>query len=228
MGVIGASYCSVAQPSQKPPSKRLICPWNRTHASERSKGLSRGPAYGILYSFDLRNTQLTTDPQHELLDVVDDNNLVIATATRGEIHEKGWRHRACHIIVFNTAGHVFLQRRSLSKDSGAGLWDSSSAGHVDSGESYAECAVRELEEELGLVVSSAELREKFLLPANADNEMEFAQVYCLVTNNQPSPDAIEIMDSKWCEPTELDAWIEESPSEFTLVFRDIWRRLQLL
>jgi len=170
---------------------------------------------------------LTTDPQHELLDVVDDNNVVIATSTRGEIHEKGWRHRACHIIVFDTAGRVFVQRRSLSKDSGAGLWDSSSAGHVDSGESYAACAVREVEEELGLLVSSAELVEKFLVPAHADNEMEFAQIYTLVTNQQPTPDAIEIMDSKWCEPTELTAWIEKSPAEFTRVFRDIWQRLQL-
>jgi len=171
---------------------------------------------------------LTTDPQHELLDVVDENNVVISAATRGEIHAKGWRHRACHIIVFNTTGQVFVQRRSLSKDSGAGLWDSSSAGHVDSGEAYAACAVREVEEELGLVVSPAELVEKFLLPANANSEMEFAQIYTLVTNEQPTPDETEIMDSRWCEPTELDAWMERSPAEFTFVFRDIWQRLQLL
>jgi len=171
---------------------------------------------------------VTTDPQHELLDVVDANNVVIATATRGEIHKTGLRHRACHVIVFNSSGSVFVQRRSLSKDSGAGLWDSSSAGHVDSGESYYECAVRELQEELGLVVPVSDLNEKFMLPATAENEMEFAQVYTLVTSQQPIPDAIEIMDSKWCEVAELNIWMDQSPEEFTLVFRDIWQRLQLL
>jgi len=119
---------------------------------------------------------LTTDPQHELLDVVDDNNVVIATATRGEIHKKGLRHRACHIIVFNPSGQVYVQRRSLSKDNGAGLWDSSSAGHVDSGESFADCAVREIAEELGLTIAVSELSENFLLAAHPDNGMEFAQV----------------------------------------------------
>jgi len=181
-----------------------------------------------IYNHRLEESPLTTDPQHELLDVVDDNNVVIATATRGEIHKKGLRHRACHIIVFNRSGDVFVQRRSLSKDNGAGLWDSSSAGHVDSGEAYLECAVREIKEELGLAVAASELNEKFLLVAHPDNGMEFAKVYSLVTTQQPVPDAIEIMDSKWCQLVELDAWIEKSPEEFTAVFRDIWQRLQSL
>lgn len=169
---------------------------------------------------------MTTDPQHELLDVVDGNNVVIATATRGEIHKKGLRHRACHIIVFNPSGQVYVQRRSLSKDNGAGLWDSSSAGHVDSGESFADCAVREMAEELGLTIAVSELSENFLLAAHPDNGMEFAQVYSIITTKQPTPDAIEIMDSKWCDTKELNVWMENSPEEFTSVFRDIWRRLQ--
>ena len=119
-----------------------------------------------------------------------------------------------------------MQRRSLSKDNGAGLWDSSSAGHVDSGESYTDCAVRAIEEELGLTVAVSELSENFLLAAHPDNGMEFAQVYSIITTKQPTPDAIEIMDSKWCDTKELNVWMENSPEEFTSVFRDIWRRLQ--
>ena len=38
----------------------------------------------------------------------------------------------------------------MTKDTFPGAWDSSSSGHVDSGEDYDDCAVRELREELGL------------------------------------------------------------------------------
>ncbi|MDH3859471.1 MAG: NUDIX domain-containing protein, partial [Gammaproteobacteria bacterium] len=72
---------------------------------------------------------------HELLDVVDENDNIIAVKTRGEIHAECLMHRAVHILVFNSAGELFLQKRSLSKDEQPGKWDSSAAGHVDSGES---------------------------------------------------------------------------------------------
>ena len=88
---------------------------------------------------------------HELLDVVDADDRVIAVKTRGDIHAQGLKHRAVHILVFNGQGQVFLQKRSLSKDEQPGKWDSSAAGHVDSGETYLECASREIEEELGIV-----------------------------------------------------------------------------
>ena len=62
-------------------------------------------------------------------------------------------HRAVHILVFNQRGELFLQKRSMSKDNDPGMWDSSAAGHVDSGESYLDCATREIEEELGVEFS---------------------------------------------------------------------------
>jgi hypothetical protein len=84
---------------------------------------------------------------HELLDVVDENDNVITVKTRGEIHAQGLMHRAVHILVFNSDGELFLQKRSLSKDEQPGKWDSSAAGHLDSGEDYHDCARREIAEE---------------------------------------------------------------------------------
>lgn len=98
----------------------------------------------------LSNT-LHQDPD-ELFDVVDADDRVIGQATRAAVHRDGLLHRSAHVFVFNSRGELFLQRRALSKDENPGVWDSSAAGHLDAGESYAEAARRELLEELGLAL----------------------------------------------------------------------------
>lgn len=168
----------------------------------------------------------TTDPQDEIFDVVDEQNQVVGTATRADVHRLGLRHRACHIIVFDQQSRVLVQQRSLTKDNSPGLWDSSSAGHVDSGESYRDCALRELHEELGLNARADDLMEQFMLPAELFNGMEFAQVYTLQTTQEIKPDATEVADTRWVTPAELDSWISLSAAEFTEVFRVIWNNLQ--
>ena len=85
---------------------------------------------------------MNSDLSQELLYVVDENDRVIGARTRGEIHARGLMHRATHILVFNSQGELFLQKRSMSKDENPGLWDPSAAGHVNSGEDYATFAVR--------------------------------------------------------------------------------------
>ena len=60
---------------------------------------------------------------NELLSVVDENDRVIDTRPRYEIHAKGLRHRAVHILVFNQQDVLFLQKRSMKKDLNKGLWD---------------------------------------------------------------------------------------------------------
>ena len=86
----------------------------------------------------------------EIFDVVDADDRVIDQQPRSEVHRLGLRHRAIHLLVFNAAGELFLQKRSMKKDCFPGTWDSSASGHVDSGESYDACALREPPEELGL------------------------------------------------------------------------------
>ena len=88
--------------------------------------------------------------QKEIYDVVDMQDKVIGKATRLEIHQKKLVHRSIHILVFNSKNQIFLQKRSKLKDENPGYWDTSSAGHVDTGETYDECAERELWEELGI------------------------------------------------------------------------------
>ena len=81
--------------------------------------------------------------------MVDLDDQVVSHAPRREVHARKLLHRAVHVLVHDHNGRLFLQRRSLSKDTFPGCWDSSCSGHVDAGEDYPIAARRELVEELG-------------------------------------------------------------------------------
>ena len=121
----------------------------------------------------------------EWLDIVDSDDRIIGAAPRGIVHEKAYMHRAVHIMLCNSAGEVFLQRRSHDKDTNPGLWDTSCAGHIDSGESVIVGALRELEEELGIRLSGEALVERSRLPPSHDNGFEHVTLCLLYTS--PSP-----------------------------------------
>src|SRR5205807_7544353 len=107
----------------------------------------------------------------EIFDVVNERDEVIGRQSRSEVHRLGLMHRAVHVLVFNSRGQIFLQKRSLKKDRQPGLWDSSTSGHVDSGEDYDACAVRELREEIGLLLATPPERQ-FKLAACPDTDQE--------------------------------------------------------
>src|SRR3954451_10126909 len=112
----------------------------------------------------------------EMFDVVNEQDEVIYRRSRNEVHRLGLMHRAVHVLVFNQAGQVFLQKRSMLKDRQPGVWDSSSSGHLDQGEDYDTCALREVREELGLKLEVPP-RRLFKLPASEETDQEHVWVY---------------------------------------------------
>jgi isopentenyldiphosphate isomerase len=159
----------------------------------------------------------------ELLDVVDDNDVVIAVKRRGDIHAEGLMHRAVHILLFNSSGELFLQKRSMSKDEQPGKWDSSAAGHVDSGEEYLECASREIAEELGIVVDQP-LQPLFKLPASMRSGNEHCMVYRYCFDGPLVLQAEEIDDGVWIEPAAMDRRVADEDSRLTDAICLIWKR----
>jgi isopentenyldiphosphate isomerase len=157
-------------------------------------------------------------------DIVDESDEVVGRRPRGEVHRLGLLHRAVHVLVFNAAGSVFLQKRSLNKDRQPGLWDSSASGHVDSGEDYDNCAVRELREEIGLRLDRAPERV-FKLRASPETDQEFVWVYRGTAEGPFVLNADEIERGGWFAPTEVNRWIRERPEDFAGAFRLIWGRL---
>lgn len=84
----------------------------------------------------------------ELMDVVNERDEVIGEATRKEVYQKSLRHRIVHVLVFNGRGEMLLQKRAAYLPFCPGCWSTSVGGHVRSGETYEQAAMREYREEL--------------------------------------------------------------------------------
>ena len=161
--------------------------------------------------------------QLEVFDVVDENDVVIGTATRGEVHKKKFFHRAVHIFVFNTAGQTFLQQRSMAKDSAPGKWGGACSGHVDSGEEYEAAARREMVEELG-VESPADMPMIFQEGPRRETGFEFVRVYRAEHEGPFDLNEEEIMGGQWIDLEALDRWMIEHPRDFSWSFSHLWKR----
>ncbi len=160
----------------------------------------------------------------EYLAVVDENDQIIDRRPRAEIHALSLKHRAVHILLFDDQDRLFMQKRSMLKDTNQGLWDSSAAGHVDDGETYASCAPRELREELGI---ATELTALFKLEPTPGLGMEFIQVYRGQHNGPFSLAVEEIEEGRWLKQSEVSRRVSEDDTSLTETFKVIWRRFRL-
>lgn len=157
----------------------------------------------------------------EWFDVVNERDEVVDRATRREVHARGLWHRAVHVLVFDRAGRLFLQKRSMLKDLSPGLWDSSCSGHLDSGESYDLAAQRELGEELGLNVPTPPTRW-FRIEACAETGWEFCWIYRLESEGPFVLHPEEIDGGEWLTPAEINRQMTATPEKFCLSFRKVW------
>jgi 16S rRNA (adenine1518-N6/adenine1519-N6)-dimethyltransferase len=152
----------------------------------------------------------------EMFDVVDENDRVLRAEPRDIVHVNNYRHRAVHMIVQNAEGELFLQRRSMWKDRNPGVWDSSAAGHVDSGEDYLQAAQREFFEELGVECPPLE-RIGRLVPSEVTG-WEFIEVYLTKHEGPFFPAALEVETGAFFPLARIREWSAASPADFSPVF----------
>ena len=167
----------------------------------------------------------------EIFDVVNAQDQVIGQERRSVVHQRGLRHRAVHILIFNRKGELFLQKRSINKDVSPGCWDSSCCGHVDAGETYEFAVWRELIEELGLELSPAErkgIRMLFKVEACEETGQEFVHVYRLEQEGPFELHPEEIDDGRWFTISEVNQLVAEEPEEVAASFRYIWKKAKNL
>jgi isopentenyldiphosphate isomerase len=160
----------------------------------------------------------------EIFAVVDEHDHVIDYRPRSVVHRLGLRHRSVHVWVYNRAGQVLLQKRSMRKECFPGMLDSAAAGHVDRGESYDDCAVRELREELGLEPDGP-LEPLFKIDACAQTGWEFCWVYRCTSDGPFDIDPEEVDSVFWYSTRELGEALSSEPLRFAGTVPLIFDRL---
>ena len=135
----------------------------------------------------------------ELIDVLDENGTKTGKiVTRKQVHEQGLWHRIIVVAIIDKDGHLLMQQRSKNKAKNPLKWDVSSAGHVSSGQTSTESAIRETQEELGIDINEEELQYILTYKDNSKIEEDYIdnQIYdCYIVKK----DNIDIKDIKMQE-----------------------------
>jgi isopentenyl-diphosphate delta-isomerase len=160
------------------------------------------------------------NPQHESVDqviLVDEQDTPIGVMDKIDAHRgEGVLHRAISVYLFNKKGELLLQQRSGKKIVGAGQWANTCCGNVRPNESYKECAVRRLREELGITEVKIEPIYKFqyFVRCNEEfSEREIDQVFVGKYQGEVEPNPEEVRKVKWVEfkPALLKQQFELAP-----------------
>ena len=145
----------------------------------------------------------------ELVDVVDEDDVVVATVERAEMRARRLRHRAVFVLVAAPDGRLLVHRRSDGKDLWPGRWDIAVGGVVAAGETYEVAARRELAEEVG--IEAGALDE--LGPGRyADADVDLvARCYRVVHDGPVRFADGEIVEARWVDRAGLDALLAAAP-----------------
>jgi len=160
----------------------------------------------------------------EIFDVVNERDEVVGRERRSEVHRLGLKHRAVHALAFNSRGEIFLQKRSMKKDCFPGTWDSSASGHLDCGEDYDACAIREVREELGYELKCVPER-LFKIDACPQTGQEFVWIYRFQCEGPFKLHPDEIDEGGWFTPEFVTTWMRERPLDFAPALLLIWEKL---
>ena len=124
----------------------------------------------------------------ERLKVFDENYRHIGEELRDIIHEKGLWHETFHCWLIDEE-NVYIQKRSFAKKDFPGLYDITAAGHLLAAENVMD-GIREVEEELGILVDPAKLmkagvvRDVSRLPGFIDKE--FTNIFLYQSTFSPT------------------------------------------
>jgi isopentenyl-diphosphate delta-isomerase len=155
--------------------------------------------------------------------LVDANDKVVGYEEKLKAHQQGLLHRAFSVFIFNNKGELLLQRRAMHKYHSAGLWTNTCCSHQRPDEDTVAAARRRLKEEMGMECEVKPLFS-FIYRTEFENgliEHELDHVLIGTCNDNPSPDAEEVMEWEWVNTSTLLQKIHTYPEHYTYWFRQL-------
>ncbi|WP_298905399.1 isopentenyl-diphosphate delta-isomerase [uncultured Aliiroseovarius sp.] len=136
-----------------------------------------------------------------------------------EAHVKGLRHKAVSVFLI-CDGQVLIQQRAAGKYHTPNLWANTCCTHPYWGEDPRFCAIRRLEEELGITGVDPVWVENLEYRADVGGgliEHEVVDLFVIHCDTRPdmdlNPDEVQAVD--WLDRGELETKIAENPDQFT-------------
>ena len=165
----------------------------------------------------------------ELLILVSPKDRQTGFAPKMQVHQKGLRHRAFSVFIFDRNARLLLQQRAQGKYHSAGLWTNTCCGHPRHGERTLAAAQRRLHEEMGL--SCKLLKVSTLLyhesVSNQLIEHEYDHVFAGICDIDPVANPEEAQDWQWLELSKIPDVLNATPQIFTAWFHRIFERFGL-
>lgn len=140
----------------------------------------------------------------ELLDILDGNgNKTGRVVERGKTMEKGEYHLVVIVCIKNSDGKVLISKRSPNKR-GANKWETV-AGAAITGEDSIHAAVREVKEELGIILDTE--KGIFINRLKYDTKISWFADIWLFNKDIDISDVVyqkeEVCDAKWATKDEI-------------------------
>lgn len=138
----------------------------------------------------------------EWFPLVNEAGETIGKASRQECHSGSkLLHPVVHLHVFNEAGELYLQKRSMNKDIQPGKWDTSVGGHVDYGETVEQALKREVREELGITDFIPVYMTRYVFESSIEKEL--VNTFRTVYTGAIHPDKTEIEEGRFWTLNEI-------------------------
>lgn len=154
-------------------------------------------------------------------------NIMIPTWVNGtltpvdklEAHQRGLKHKAVSVFVLRD-DQILIQRRALGKYHTPGLWANTCCTHPEWQEDSLTCAIRRLDEELGIKRLTPEFRHQAEYRADVGGGLIEHEVVDIFVADAPddmmiAPNPDEVMDFAWVGYDALVENTKAQPSAYT-------------
>ena len=136
--------------------------------------------------------------EHELLDLVDDDDSVIGQLSRDEVYRRKLTNfRVVNAFIRDSQGRLWIPRRNARKRLFPLHLDVSVGGHVQAGESYDQALIREAREEMNLELKPSDYNRVTYLTPQQHGMSAFMWVYEIPLERSPRFNPLDFVTAEW-------------------------------